>query len=345
MLGATSDPLGRAMAMRVDPGHRMMERRTFLGVITSGLLAAPLAVGAQSTPTVRRIGVVGGMVPDQVEARREGLRRLGWIEGQNIVVEHIPTGDGSGVRDLVRRNVEVIMAAYNPAIVAAKAATTTIPIVMVWADDPIRQGFIESLARPGGNITGGTSVVLEAPGAGGSKQIELLAECRPGLSRLAVLMDPNHPGYRTFWLNTEAFARSRGMAVQAVEVREAGELAGAFTRMVKDRAQAVRIIGSTFIYVVRGQIAELALRHRLPIAFPWREGAEAGGLLSYGPNILAAWHRAAVYVDKILKGAKPADLPVEQPTKFELVINLKTAKALGLTIPPSLLQRADQMIE
>jgi putative ABC transport system substrate-binding protein len=135
------------------------------------------------------------------------------------------------------------------------------------------------------------------------------------------------------------------MALQAVEVREAGELAGAFTRMVKDRAQAVRIIGSNFIYFVRGQIAELGLRHRLPTAFPWREGPEAGGLLSYGPNILAAWHRAAVYVDKILKGAKPADLPVEQPTKFELVINLKTAKALGLTIPPSLLQRADRVID
>jgi len=322
-----------------------MDRRVFLGTLAGGLLAAPLAAGAQSTPTVRRIGVIGGMPPDQVEARREGLRRLGWVEGQNIVVEHVPIGDGSGARDLVRHNVEVIMASYNPAIAAAKAATTTIPIVMVYADDPIGQGYIASLAQPGGNITGGTSVVPEPLGARRSKLTELLAECRPGLSRLAVVMDPNFPSYRTFWLFVEASARSRGMAVQAVEVREAAELAGAFASIVKARAQAVQVIGSTFIYNVRAQIAELAVRHRLPTGYPWREGPEEGGLLSYGPNIRAAWHRAAAYVDKILKGAKPADLPVEQPTTLELVINLKTAKALGLTIPPSLLQRADQVID
>jgi putative ABC transport system substrate-binding protein len=324
-----------------------MERRTFLGVIAGGLLAAPLAAEAQSTtPTVRRIGVVGGGVPDQVEARKEGLRRLGWVEGQNIVVEQVPIGDESGVRGLVRRNVEVIMASNNLAIAAAKGATTTIPIVMVYADDPVRQGYVASLARPGGNITGGTyNVAPETLGEIRGKGIELLAECCPGLSRLAVLMDPKSPGYRTYWLSAEASARSRGMAVQAVEVREAGELTGAFARMVKDRAQAIQIIGSHFLYTVRAQIAELAVRHRLPTAYPWREGPEAGGLLSYGPNLRAAWHRAAVYVDKILKGAKPADLPVEQPTTYELVINLKTAKALGLTIPQSLLQRADQMIE
>jgi len=158
-------------------------------------------------------------------------------------------------------------------------------------------------------------------------------------------MDPNYPGTRTFWLNEEASARSRGMAVQAVEVREAGELAGACARRVKDRVQAINIIGGNFLYNVRGQIAELALRHHLPTAYPYRAGPEAGGLLSYGASLQEAWYRAAVYVDKILKGAKPADLPVEQPTKFELVINLKTAKALGLTIPPSLRGRADQIIE
>jgi putative ABC transport system substrate-binding protein len=158
-------------------------------------------------------------------------------------------------------------------------------------------------------------------------------------------MDPNMPSYRTYWLSAEASARSRGMAVQAVEVREAGALAGAFARMVKDRAQAIQIIGSPFIYRVRGQIAELGVRHRLPTAYPWRAGPEAGGLLSYGLNQQAAWHRAAVYVDKILRGAKPADLPVEQPTTRELVINLKTARALGLTIPQSLLVRVDQVIE
>jgi putative ABC transport system substrate-binding protein len=323
-----------------------MERRTFLGVMAGGLLAAPLAVEAQSTPTVRRIGVIGGGVPDQVEARKEGLRRLGWVEGQNIVVEYVRTGDESGARDLVRRNVEVIMASNNPSIAAAKAATTTIPIVMVYGDDPVRQGYVASFARPGGNITGLTfSVAPEALGESWGKRIELLAECRPGLSRLAILMDPNFPSYRTFWLGSETAARSRGMAVQPVEVREAGQLPSAFARLGEKRAQAIHLIGSPFFYNVRGQIAELAVRHRLPTAYPWREGPDAGGLLSYGPSLQAAWHRATVYVDKILKGAKPADLPVEQPTTFELVINLKTAKALGLTIPQSLLQRADQVIE
>jgi putative ABC transport system substrate-binding protein len=238
------------------------------------------------------------------------------------------------------------MASNNQAIAAAKAATTTIPIVMVFADDPVRLGFVESLARPGGNITGSTFTdIPERLGEIRGKRLELLAECRPRLSRLAVLMDPNFPSYRTFWLSTEAAARSRGIAALAVEVREAGELPAALARMVKDRAQAIDVIGSALLYAARGQIAELGVRHRLPIAYPWREGPEEGGLLSYGPNLRAAWHRAAVYVDKILKGAKPADLPVEQPTTFELVINLKTAKALGLTIPPTLLQRADQVIE
>jgi putative ABC transport system substrate-binding protein len=318
-----------------------MDRRVFLSTLGGGLLTAPLAAEAQSPPTVRRIGVIGGGVPDQVEARKEGLRRLGWVEGQNIVVEYVQTGDESGARDLVRRNVEVIMASNNPSIAAAKAATATIPIVMVYADDPVGQGYVASLARPGGNITGSTYGAGESWG----KRIELLAECRPGLSRLAILMDPNSPGYRTFWLGSEAAARSRGMAVQPVEVRQAGQLPGAFARMVEKRAQAIHLIGSPFFYNVRAQIAELAIRHRLPCAYPWREGPDAGGLLSYGANLRAAWHRAAVYVDKILKGANPADLPVEQPTTLELVINLKTAKALGLTIPPSVLQRADQVIE
>jgi len=330
-----------------------MDRRAFVSGVTLTLFTAPLAAEAQSTPTVRRIGVIGGAAPEYIEARKEGLRRLGWVEGQNIVVEQISVGNKSSAqlqevaRDFVRLKVEVIMAANNLAIAAAKAATTTIPIVMVHADDPVREGYVASLARPGGNITGGTfSFPPEALGEiRGGKGIELLAECRPGLSRLAALFDPNFPSSRTFWLSVEAVARKRGMAVQAVEVSEAGELAGAFARMVKDRVQAIQIIGSAFTYSVKGQIAELAVRHRLPTAYPWRGGPAEGGLLSYGPSLQAAWHRAAVYVDKILKGAKPADLPVEQPTTFELVINLKTAKALGLTIPPSLLQRADQVIE
>jgi putative ABC transport system substrate-binding protein len=329
-----------------------MDRRAFICGTTVAFLTGPLAAEGQSPPTVRRIGVLGGVAAEHVEARKEGLRRLGWVEGQNIVVERLRLGDGSSARhqelarDLVRLKLEVIMVTNNINIAAVKASTTTIPIVMVYGDDPVRQGYVSSLARPGGNITGLTSTVApEALRENRGKGIELLAECRPGLSRVAVLMDPNFPSYQTFWLSVEATARSRGMAVQAVKVREAGELAGAFARMVKDRVEAINIIGGPFIYDVRAQIAELALRHRLPTAYPWRQGPDAGGLLSYGSNLLAAWPRAAVYVDKILKGAKPADLPIDQPTEFELVINLKTAKALGLTIPASLLQRADHVIE
>ena len=260
------------------------------------------------------------MYPEQVEARKEGLRRLGWVEGQNIVVEQLRMGDRSRARlqelarDVVRLKIEVIMATTNVSIAAAKAATTTIPIVMVYGDDPVRQGYVASYARPGGNITGRTySIAPEMLGEIRGKTIDFLAECRPGLSRLAVLMDPTFPSARTYWLSAEASARSRGMAVQAVEVRETGGLAGAFARMVKDRVQAIQIIGGPFIYDARGHVAELAVRHRLPTVYPWRAGPEAGGLLSYGPSLQEAWYQPAVYVDKILKGAKPADLPVEQP--------------------------------
>jgi putative tryptophan/tyrosine transport system substrate-binding protein len=326
----------------------MMDRRAFLAGTGAVLLAAPLAAEAQQDPKVRRIAVVRTTLPALVEARKEGLRRLGWIEGQNIVVETLLLGDRSDAgmqefaRDLVRLKIEVIMASNNTWISAAKAATTTIPIVMVEADDPVGQGYVASLARPGGNITGQTGSV--SPETAG-KRVEFLAECRPGLSRLACLVDPTIPGYQTYSLAVESASRSRGMATRVVEVREPDELEGAFAMIVKDRMHALVVLGGNFLFNARCRIAKLAVRHRLPTAFPWREGPEEGALLSYGRNIRALWHGAAVYVDKILKGAKPADLPVEQPTKFELVIDLKTAKALGLTIPPSLLGRADELIQ
>jgi putative ABC transport system substrate-binding protein len=326
----------------------VIDRRTFLAGTGLVLLAAPHAAEAQEDPRVRRIAVVRSTLPALVEARKEGLRRLGWIEGQNIVVETQLLGDRSAARmqefarDLVRLKIEVIMASNNIWISAAQAATTTIPIVMVEADDPVGRGYIASFARPGGNITGlAGSVTPETAG----KRVEFLAECRPGLSRVAGLVDPTFPGYQTYWLAVEAAARSRGMATRVVEAREPDELAGAFAMIVKDHMQALVAFGGNFLFSERGRIAALAVQHRLPTAFPWREGPEEGGLLSYGRNIRALWRRAAVYVDKILKGAKPADLPVEQPTTFELVINLKTAKALGLTIPQSLLSRADEIIQ
>ncbi len=324
-----------------------MNRRALLAGATA-LFAARLAAEAQPAQGVRRIGVVEADVKLLVEARKEGLRRLGWVEGQNIIVEQLRWGDRSAAafqklaQDIIRLKVEVVIASSNQHINAAKAATTTIPIVMVYANDPVGQGYVASLARPGGNITG----LTWDPGPEiRAKLVELVTECRPGLSRLTGLVDPNYPGYRNSWVHVEAAARARGITIRAVEVRKAGELAGTFDAAAKDRSQAIIVGDGPFLWTQKDRIAELAARHRLPTAYPYRDGPDAGGLLSYGVNIPAAWHRAAVYVDKILRGAKPADLPVEQPTTFELVINQKTAKALRLTLPQPLLLRADEVIQ
>ena len=328
-------------------GDGVMHRRTFL-LGTTALCAAQLAAEAQPTSAVRRIGVVEADAAVLVEARKEGLRRVGWVENENIIVEQLRWGDRSPAsfrklaQDIVRLKLELVIASTDQHVTAAKAATTTIPIVMVYAQDPVGQGFIASLARPGGNITG----LTWDPGSEiRGKLVEALAECRPGLSRVAGPVDGNYSGYRATWLAVEAAARARGMTFRAVDVRKADALAGAFATMVKDRSEAIIVGDGPFLWTQRQRIAELAARHRLPTAYPYREGPEAGGLLSYGTSIPAAWYRAAVYVDKILRGAKPAELPVEQPTTFELIVNEKTAKALGLTIPPSLLSRADQVIQ
>jgi putative ABC transport system substrate-binding protein len=283
-----------------------------------------------------------------VTAFKEALRRLGWVEGQNLVVEFLQVGDGSVARveELARNfdhlKIEVAVGPSNSSIIAARSATTTIPIVMVNVNDPVGSGFAKSLASPGGNITGlSFSVGPEVTG----KRLELLAEARR-FSRFAVLVDSSFWRERmSVYSFLETTARARGIAMKMVEVREAGALATTFATLVKDHTEALLIGGGPTNFDLRGQIAELALRHRLPTGYSWREGPEAGGLLSYGPDLSARWSHAAVYVDKILKGAKPADLPLEQPTKFELVINLKTAKALGLTIPQSVLIRADQVIQ
>jgi len=324
-----------------------MHRRAFL-TGTGAIWAAPLIAQAQATQTVHRIGVVESEAKVLVEARKEGFRRLGWVEGENLVVEQLRWGDRGTAslqrlaQDIVRLRLELVIASTDEHIAAVRAATTAIPIVMVYAQDPVGQGFIATFARPGGNITGLTwDPGPEIPG----KLVELLAECRPGLSRLAGPVDANYPSHRATWRAIETAARARGMTLQAVEVREAAALDGALTMMVRERAQAIVVGDGPFLWTQRRRIAELAVHHRLPTAYPYREGPEAGGLLSYGTSIPAAWHRAAVYVDKILRGAKPADLPVEQPTTFELVVNEKTAKALGMTIPRSLVVRADQVIQ
>jgi putative ABC transport system substrate-binding protein len=238
--------------------------------------------------------------------------------------------------------MDVILATLDVVIAAMKRETQTIPIVMVFSTDPMGTGFVASLARPGGNVTGLSNISSELS----RKRLELLREAVPGLSRVAALWNPDVRGALLDYKETEGAARLLRLELQSVEVSRAEDLDRAFSAVTKQRAQALVLPGANPVgFINRGKIATFAQRNRLPSMYPTREYVEAGGLMSYGPSLPDLFRRAATYVDKILKGAKPADLPIEQPTKFELVINLKTAKALGLTIPPSLLQRADQVIE
>ncbi len=327
----------------------MISRRAFLGTVAGALLAAPLAAEAQGGKAFR-IGVLSPLATEPastgITAFREGLRELGYVEGKNVALE-IRSADGRGERlpglaaELVGLKVDVILAASNPAIAAAQKATTSIPIVMTTATDPVAVGFVASLSRPEGNITG---LTVQTPDVAG-KRLQLLKEVVPNLSRVAVLWDPGHPGGRLQVNEAQAAARTLRVRVQLVEVRSPGQLDGAFAAMASDGAGAVFIAGSDMPFAHRGRIAELAAKRHLPTTCPLREWVEAGCLIGYGTSISEQWRRAAYFVDRIRKGTKPADLPVEQPTKFDFVINLKTAKALGLTIPPSVLGRADQIIE
>jgi putative ABC transport system substrate-binding protein len=325
-----------------------VDRRAFLGTVAGSLLAGPLAIGAQEPGKPPRVGYlspVSAGAPGHVTFRQT-LRELGYVEGQNIAFED---GFANGHSDrlpalaaeLIRQNVDIIVAASPPAIRAAKDATRTIPIVMITADDPVRNGYVVSLARPGGNITGVTFL-----GVGlFAKQMELLKQVVPGLTRVAFLWDPTMPTTAEDLREVRAAAQALGLRLQVAEARGAGDYDSAFAAMVVERAGAVVIAGSPTFIQDRSRIVSFAAKRRLPAAYGFKESAEAGGLMSYGPRQADSARLAARYVDKILKGAKPGDLPVEQPTKFELVVNLKTAKALGLTIPQSLLQRADQVIE
>ena len=328
-----------------------MERRVFIGTVASGLFAAPLAGQAQPAARVWRIGYLGGgsrerLLPE-VQALESGLRDLGYVEGRNAVFEH-RFADGRLERlpdlaaEMVRIQLDVIVAA-NPQIVAVKQATTTIPIVMVSVPDPIGRGLIASLARPGGNITG---LSLTATTELWGKRLQLLKEMSFRVSRVAALWAPSVPGRAADLQRTEEAARQLRLTLLPVPVRDADDIENAFGVIAKARAEALIVVGAdSFILNGRDVITAGAARLRLPAIYPLREFVEAGGLLSYDASLREQFRRAATYVDKILRGAKPADLPVEQPTKFELIVNLKTAKALGLTIPPSLLARADQVIE
>ena len=324
-----------------------MNRRSFVGTLGLGLLAAPLAAKAQETRKVARIGMLGGTSPPDplVEAFKQGLRELGYVEGRNISIEY-RWAEGRLDRlpdlaaDLVRLKVDVIVAS-SQAAVAAKHATTVIPIVMPIITDPVRLGLVASLARPGGNATGFATQNDELPG----KWMELVKETLPKVSRVAALFQPTYDGGVQLKAS-EAAARSLGVRLQALTVERPDDFATAFAEVQKNRAEAL-IVSSTGLFYVHGtRLVEFAAKHRLPAIYHRSEFVVgSGGLMSYGPDFRDMFRRSATYVDKILKGAKPGDLPVQQPTKFELVINTKTAKALGLTLPASLLVQADQLIE
>ena len=325
-----------------------MNRRRFLTTLCGGLLAAPLAAGAQQAGKVWRIGYLSSSsATANPEAFRQGLRELGWIEGQNIAIDYRFAEDRFDrlpelAAELVRLKVDVIVAGPTQPAVAAKNATRTIPIVMASAADPVELRLIASLARPGGNVTGlSFSVNSELFGKG----LELLKEAVPKLRRVAVLSNPANPAQVRAIDKVKVAARSLAMPLQLLEARGPNEFDGAFAAMAKQRAEALLVVAEGLFLRHRARLADLEAKYRLPSMHGLKENVEAGGLMSYGPSIVATFRRAAVFVDKILRGTKPADLPVEQPTKFELVINLKTAKVLGLTIPPSLLQRAHQVIE
>ena len=335
-----------ALVGRADP--RGCSR---LFALALSILAAPLAADAQQPPKTAKIGVLLATNPAAtahlLEAFRQGLRELGQVEGKTFILaprygaaraERLP----ELARELVSRNMDVILASTDVATAAVKQQTQTIPIVMVNIPDPVGTGFIASLARPGGNVTGLSNISPELSG----KRLELLRDAVPGLSRVAFIWNPDVRGAVLDYKETEGAARSLRLQLQSVEVLRAEGLDPAFSAVTKGRAQA--LIAQTpnpVLFASRGQIVSFAQSNRLPSMYGQKEYVDAGGLMSYGPSTADLWRRAATYVDKILKGAMPADLPVEQPTRFELIVNLKTAKALGLTFPQSILIRADQVIQ
>jgi putative ABC transport system substrate-binding protein len=329
----------------------LTSRRVFLGTLTGGVLAAARIVEAQQTEKVYRIGYLGPSSATAVsrftEAFRQGLRERGWVEGQNIVIEY-RFAEGQYDRlpglaaELARLKVDVIVAIPTPAAVAAKNATATIPIVMTNVGDPVGLRLIASLARPGGNVTGlSYSIGMETFG----KSLELLKTAVPKVRRVAVLSNPANSAHALAISSLKVMAQSLALDLQFLAARGPNEFDDAFEAMAKERAGAVLVTADSLFNLHRARLADLTAKHRLPSMHGIREMVEAGGLMSYGPDTTYQSRHAATYVDKILKGAKPADLPVEQPTTFEVVINLKTAKTLGLTMPQSLLTRANHVIE
>ena len=322
-----------------------MDRRSFIGTLASGLLAAPLAAVGQPTEKVARIGFLQRQRNENVTAFTQGLQEAGYIEGRNLTLEIRIYGGKEDVLphlagELVALRCDVIVAASPYAIAAAAKATRAIPIVGVDLEsDPVANGWARSLSRPGGNVTG---EFLDLPELGG-KQIQFLREVVPELARVAVLWDATIGQVQV--RATEAAARTAGVQAQSLGIRLAADLPEVFARAVRAHAQGMIVLSSPVLLGQRAEISKLALTHHLPTISLFTSYPQAGALMAYGPNLAEMYKRLAIYVDRILKGERPGDLPIARPTRFELVINLKTAKALGLTIPPSLLQRADQVIE
>jgi putative ABC transport system substrate-binding protein len=323
-----------------------MNRRHFTGALTLALLATPLPVEAQQAGKVYRVGVLGSLPGPGWDVFTERLKELGYVEGRNILfIYRWSEGDVQRfprlIAELASLKVDVIVT-IGPAARAAKEAATAVPIVMANSGDLVADGIVASLARPGGHITGLSGVPsLDMLG----KQLQLLKEVAPRISTIAVLHDAASPNIAVWRVNIESGARSLGLALRFAPVRTPLELDDIFAGFAKGGVGAVLVGGQSFEFVHRRQIIHLAAQHRLPSMYGWKAGAADGGLISYGASLRDMTLRSATYVDKILKGAKPGDLPIEQATKFELVINLKTAKTLGVTIPPSLLARADEVIE
>jgi ABC-type uncharacterized transport system substrate-binding protein len=329
----------------------VISRRAFICTLVGGVLAAPLTVEAQQAGKVYRIGLLDYSAPEPGRqawwnAFRQRMRELGYVEGKNITFEaRSAQGDDDRLpklaAELVGLKVDVIVTVGGNSASAAKRATSTIPIVMATGSDPVALGVVASFPHPGGNITGMSSLNSELA----AKRLEFLMIVAPPASRIGILWDTTGPASRLGAQEAEAAAKAAKLSVHSVPVGSAAEIEAAFTTLVRGRVGALSIIPSPMFFSHRKQLAELAMKHRLPTVVGPREYVEAGGLIGYAADFPELFRRAAVYVDKILKGAKPGDLPIEQPTKFELVINLKTAKALGLTSPQSLLLRADQVIQ
>jgi len=323
---------------------------TLIVAFALSVLLTPPATEAQQRAHLPRVGYLGtssaSLEAELVKAFRDGLRDLGYVEGQNILIEY-RWAEGNYQRfpdlvaDLVNLKVDLILTAGTPGALAAKRATQTIPIVMAVTGDAVGTGLVSSLARPGGNLTGLTMMVPDLEG----KRLEILREVVPKLTALVVLLNTANPLTAIQWKQTEISARTLGIQLQSVELRRPEEFKDAFAKVARQRPDGITMVADRFLLAHRMQIVDFVAKTRLPAIYPYRDFVVAGGLMSYSPSYEDLFRRSATYVDKILKGAKPSDLPIEQPTKFELLVNMRTAKTLGVPIPPSLLLRADHVVE